>query len=604
MSIGEVSHIPRPRVRSFSSDRASGRASYLKITGKTPLHQPTTPVTPARTSIKPNLSTSAASCSGRLHALPTGRSPSAERAGNMGVKVPKKDTRPLTDKSYQATLLANIDNFFHTNECSDILDRSGSLKPITLKIFVEASNHLLKFFKIKQELTILNYVEELPRIAKQLHYPGVMTKSWLKTANAMHSWPSVLGWIGWLVEACQVQEVAFDRFRQLESLPFVGTEQQMQSSRMEFLALLECYEMWNEEKLDEETELLEKYLRDIEAQWGISEKDVALARRELEEETRKLQTVERESMEVDEEIERLQTMLSSLQAKESKQVNDIATKEKYIKQLTAETDQLDTEHKMLNNQVQQLNKQQKELLTIVKDQPMSKAEKEKIVQKCTEVQNFIHGFDEHLKDYQKELYTLDIKLASINNNLNKMVLAYNKEVFMYVDNDVGMDFNELRLPEKGLLDPRIMEVLEEKIALVRSLKESLKKQCDETTSLISSSTMELENLQERMKSLANDNQLSEEKSHVDKIKANAKREKAELMEQIEARKNEIKEIQDMIPDDQAIELEIKEAQEKLDAVVRRMTFLEEAGKRFFDELYQILGEHRKELYSLLAKNGK
>lgn len=568
----------------------------------TPLHQSTTSVTPVRVSIKPNLPTSAVSSSGR-RALSAGRSPSNERASSAGPKGPKKDTRPLTDKSYQMTLLTKIDDFFNIDQRSTMLNNNGSLKPITLKMFVEVSNYLLKFFEVKQELTLMNYVEELPRTAKKLRYPGVITKSWLKTANAMHSWPYVLGWIGWLVEACQVQELAFDRF-QAETLPFVGTEQQAQSSRMEFLTLLECYKAWNDEKLDEENELLERYLRDIETQLGISEEDITLARQELEEETRKLQMMEEELAKVDEEVERLQTISSSLQAKELKQANDIATKEKYVKKLTAETDQMNAEYRTLNEQIRQADKQHKELISIVKDQPMSKIEKEQIVKKCTEIQNYIHEFDEHLKDYQKELYTLDIKMASLNNNLNKTVLAYNKEIFMHIDNDIGVNFNELKLPEKGLLDPYIIGVMEEKIALMKTLKESLQKQCNDAMSLIRSDTMKLENLQEKIKFLPNDEKLHEEKSHIDKMKMDAKKEKAKLSEQIEAQKNEIRGIQNAMPDVQAMQLEIEEATDKLDAVVRRMKFLQHSGKRFFDELYQILGEHRNELHDLLnKKNG-
>lgn len=571
------------------------------------MHQPMTPVTllmtPARVSIKANVPNSATSCSSRAYGLPAGRSPSGERSSSVGAKGPKKDTRPLADKTYQAMLLTKIDDFFHANEHSSILNSNGSLKPITLKMFVEVTNYLLKFFEIKQDLTVSNYVEELPRTAKKLRYPGVITKSWLKTANAMHSWPSVLGWISWLVEACQVQELAFDRF-QKETLPFVGTEQQAQDSRIEFLVLLECYNAWNDEKLDEENELLEKYLRNIETERGINEEDVTIAHKKVEEETRKLQMIEEESRKVDEEVERLQTILSSLEAKESKSFNDIRSKEEYIKRITTETNQLNAEHKNLNKQIQQANKQYKELVYVVKEQPMSKVEKEKIVKKCTEIQNYIHGFDEHLKEYQKELYTLDIKLASINNNLNKMVLAYNKEIFMYMDNDIGVNFNELKLPEKGLLDPHIMEVLEEKITLMKILKESLKNQCNDTILLTRSDTKKLENLQEKIKSLPNDEKLREERTHIDKMKMDVKNEKSKLMEQLESQRNEIKEIQDALPDTQAVQLEIEEGKDKLEAVVRRMKFIEQSGKRFFDKLYQILGEHKNELHDLLLKNGK
>ncbi|XP_018402175.1 PREDICTED: kinetochore protein NDC80 homolog [Cyphomyrmex costatus] len=601
---GEASHIPRPRFRSSSSDRAGslGRKSYLKITGRTPLRQPTTPITPARVSTKLNVPSTVLTASSSRHVSTTmGRSPSGDRASTVGTKGPRKDTRPLTDKNYQTVLLNKIDNFFYINQHSTMLNSNGSLKPITLKMFVEVSGFLLKYLDVKHDLMMTNYIDELPKCAKKLHYPGVMTKSWLKTANAMHSWPYVLGWIGWLVEACQVKEIAFNKY-QLVTLPFVGTEQQAQSYKMEFEALLECYKAWNDEKLDEEAELWERYLQNVLVQQGITDDDIAQAQKELEEEEIKLQMHEEESQKLDEKIEYLKQKLASLHAKKSQHLNNIKTKEDYIKKVSAETDQLNAERKVLKEQIQIGNVQYEELIAIVKNQPMSKTEKENIVKKCTEIQNYIHQFDEHLKDYQKESYTLDIKLATFVNNLNKAILEYNKEVFMHIDNDVGVDFDELKLPEKGLLEPQIIHVMQEKVTLIKTFKEILMKQCIETESLIRSDTVKLEKLKEEIKSLPDESKLKDEISHINKMKTDAKKKKVEHTKHIEDLKNEIKEMQDMMPDIQAVDFEIEEARDKLDAVIRRRTFLEKAAKKFLEDLYKIIGEHRGELYNIITKD--
>jgi len=173
---------------------------------------------------------------------------------------------------------------------------------------------------------------------------------------------------------------------------------------------------------------------------------------------------------------------------------------------------------------------------------------------------------------------------------------------MHIDNDVGVNFDELKLPEKGLLNPQMMDIMEEKVTLIKTFKEILMKQCNETESLIRSDTMKLEKLQEEIKSLPDENTLKEELSYINKMKADAKKEKAKVTKQIQDLKNEIKEMQDIMPDMQAINLEIEEAQDKLDAVTRRKTFLEQAAKRFFEEFYKIIGEHRRELNNILTKD--
>ncbi|XP_070152526.1 kinetochore protein NDC80 homolog [Polyergus mexicanus] len=600
------SHIPRPRFRSSSSDRAGsiGRKSYLKSTGigKPSLYLLGTPVTPARVSTRLNVPSSARS-EGHHTVLSIGRSPSADHASNAGAKGPKKDTRPLSDKSYQMDLLSKIDNFFHLNQRSNMLNSNGSLKPITLNIFVEVSNFLLKFLDIKQDITTKTYIEEIPKCAKKLHYPGMISKSWLKTANVPHSWPNVLGWIGWLVEACQVRELALNRY-QLETLPFVGTEQQAQSNKLEFIALLECYKVWNDEKLDEEAELLEKYQQDIINQKGISKEDITQAQKELEKNNSKLEIIEEESREIDEIVKHLSEKLLSLRDKEEKQLNNIKATEDYIRRISAETNQLNAECDVLSKQFQMGKIQHKELISIVKDQPMSKSEKEKIVKECTEIQNYIHGFDEHLTDYQKELYTLDIKFAASNNDLNKAILAYNKEIFMHTDNDIDVNFDELKLPEKGLLNPQIIDIMKEKIALMDTFKELLAKQCNEVDSRICSETIKLEKLQEKIKSFVDEDKLKEEKSCIDKMKKDMKNKKIELTKQIEALKNEIKSMQDTMSDIQAIDLEIEEAKDKLNALTRRQTFLEQSAEKFFDKFYKIIGEHKSKLYVILTEKNK
>lgn len=534
------------------------------------------------------------------------RSPSADRVSSVGTKGHRKDTRPLTDKTYQMTLLNKIENFLHLNQAATMLNNNGSLKPITLKMFVEVSNFLLKFCDIKQDLTMTNYVEELPKYAKKLHYPGVMTKSWLKTANAMHSWPYVLGWIGWLVETCQVKEIAFDEY-QLETIPFMGTEQQAQHSKMELLTLLECYKAWNEEKHEEEAEIFERYLQNILVEQGITDEDIAQANKELDEEVSKSEALDEELQELDKEVQRLKTELLSLEAKEAKLLNDIKIKEDYIEKTSNETNNLNKECDALSEQIRLGNKRHKDLISIVNNQPMSKAEKESITKQCTEIQNFICLFEEHLKDYQKEIYTLDLELASITNNNNKAVLAYNKELFMCIDNTLvhsDLSFDKLKLPEKGLLNPLIKDVLTEKADFAQLYKELLKKQVTETDSAIHSSTMKLEKLQEDINNLPDEKKLQEDESLIDKMKAEAKKEKEKLIRDIEILKNEIKEVENAMTDLQAIDCEIEEAEEKLEAVTKRKEFLEKNATEFFEKLYQIIGDHRDKLYDLLTKDQK
>lgn len=572
-------------------DEKNKRKLLINYIGKSLHHLPATPVTP---------STSARRVTTK--GLPIGRrTPSGDRTSNVNAKGARKDTRHLTDKNYQAHMLNKIDTYIHEIKCSSMLNNSGSLKPITLKMFVEVSDLLVKLIDPKQSLTLANYIEELPKIAKKLHYPGVITKSLLKTANTAHSWPYVLGWLCWLVEVCEVKDLACNNF-QLDNLPFIGTEQQMKINQNAFFFMLSMYNAWNEEKLDEEAAIVNEYLQEIEKQQGVTDDDLAEAEDSLNREEHKLEEIEQKSKNIDLEVQNLKDILMSLQDDAAKQTNDIKAQEDFMKSLNIETEQLDVQNKHLCEQIQRQNKQYTELLSIVKEQPMSKTEKNMILNKCVELENYMLQFDEHLKDILKDIYKLDIKIASVNNNLNKIVLAYNKEIFMHFGSDTNIDVEELKMPEKDMLDPYIMDTLNGKANLMNELKDGLTKKLTTLESYIEANTNELELLQEKMRTLQEQNvslhnKLKEKKANIN----NWKSEESKLREQIQILQNEIQSYQESTPNFQGITSELEEVKEKLDAVKRRKMFIEQNGKRFFDKLYEIFGEHRNELGRILEK---
>lgn len=497
-------------------------------------------------------------------------------------------------------MLSKIDNFFAMHGCSCMLNGNGSLKPVTLKMFVETSGYLVKLLDIKQILTITNYVEEVPKIALRLHYPGLINKSWLKTANAMHSWPNVLAWICWLVEICEVRQIASEKYK-LENLPFMGNQREAEINKHAFFSMLNFYNAWNDEKLEDEAAMVEKYLQEIEQQQGVSDEALNNANAELEEAKIKLQAVDENANRVDEEVNRLQKLLLSLQEDEAKQLKDIAAKEEYIKLISLETDQMNTECDALREQIHLQKGERDKLLSIIKQQPMSRAERDKIVGKCSEIQNYIHQYNEHLEEIKKELYTMDIKLASTNNNLIKTILAYNKEIFMHLSHGIEFDIEELKMPET--LHPDSMVILEAKANLMNDLKELLKTQTVEKESSLEYKSFELETLQEKIKRLEDEiaNEAMEKEKLVNKIKNDAKDEEAKLKGQIKSLQHDIKEIEELMPKDQELVEELKEAEDKLNAVSKKKAYIEESARMFFDKFYEILGEHRSELYNILKK---
>ena len=132
-----------------------------------------------------------------------------------------KDIRPLSDKAYQTEMINMIEQYFLENNQAHILNNNGSLKPISLKIFVDVTNALLEAINVQDTLTMSTYIEIIPVLAKKLRYPGVVNKAWLKTASAMHAWPNVLGWLSWLTLVAESKKNMENKFES-EGIPFQG----------------------------------------------------------------------------------------------------------------------------------------------------------------------------------------------------------------------------------------------------------------------------------------------------------------------------------------------------------------------------------------------
>ncbi|XP_053597444.1 kinetochore protein NDC80 homolog [Microplitis demolitor] len=593
------SQIPRPRIRSASSDRGSIRRSNLKppsILGKASLgshNQLTTPITPRVSSNKPYLD---------LPSGPRGRSPSAERASGLNSNnSSKKDTRPLSDKNFQGQMLNRIDTFFSNAHQSSILNSNGSLRPVSLKIFVSASDFLLKFLHVKQELNSNNYMEELPKIAKKIHYPGTMAKSWLKTANTMHSWPHVLGWLSWLVEICEAKDVAFEKF-QLHSLPFVDAEESEIINRNKFTKLLELYTAWNDGQVDEEEKLIKKYAQGIADDLGCNEDNKQRVEEEAEEAQKKSDEFDKQYEQILRKFEESKEKVKLLEEDELKQTAYENAQIEFSKNEELKIEKLQSDVERLDKDKDKLLKKLDDLNHCIKSQVMTVEEHDEILRKCSELQKYLHTFNEHLEELQKEVWTLDMKHSSMLDKLNSAVLAYNKDIVV----NVSENADQFTLPRTSLIDFKVIDEFKPKGEAIKYLNESMKKQINEYKSMINSHNNQLESLQEKKKIMEQekDERLSkndERKVLIKNIKLRAKMDEAKLRDLNKKFEDEIKVIKESIPDIEVESNELQEAQEKYEAVERRRLFIELSAERFFYRIYEMFANDKNDFYKIIDK---
>ncbi|XP_034941288.1 kinetochore protein NDC80 homolog [Chelonus insularis] len=592
------SQIPRSRITSSSSsDRGSIRRSNLKsisgaskVSGNGAHHQLTTPRTPhvQPTKFAPDLPSGS-----------RGRSPSAERASEIKTNPgPKKDTRPLNDKNFQTEMLMRIDSFFENVNQQSLLNANGSLKPISLKIFVAVTDFLLKFLDFKLSLNSNNYMEELPKIAKKLEYPGVVAKSWLKTANTMHSWPHVLGWLSWLVEICEANDIADQQF-QLTSTPCIDSIDEGAINRNQLIQLLQMYKVWNEGKDEKVKELSNEYVQSIADGCGFRVEDLQEAEEEFEKNQKKYDEVDKADQDIQEEINVTLSKLEALKLDRSKQIMYMEEMDKFLSKTEIDIQNLNKETAILEKLEKKNLQMQQELNDAIAQQIITPQERDAILKQCTDMVNYINQFDIHIEELQKEIWTDDLKHSHIIEKLSEAIFAYNRDVVI----NVIPDAKDLQLPESSLNDKNYKNYLDEKIEAMKRLKEVLKKQLNNHKSIINTHMEELETLQDKLKIQEQKREAWFSKNHEKKmllnnIKSNMKEEEEKLIATINKYETEISLAKSQFPDLEKIKYEVTENKEKLEAVERRKTFLEQSSKRLFQRFYELVNSDKRELHKI------
>ncbi|KAK0503056.1 HEC/Ndc80p family-domain-containing protein [Armillaria luteobubalina] len=117
-----------------------------------------------------------------------------------------KDTRPLRDKAYQAKMRHDILDFFQNAGHETIT--MNTLINIQGKDFRAIFDYLILSLDASYPLNPKASIQEqfIPAL-KYLKYPYVsqIDNKWLAAPASMHSWPSLLGILHWLVQLCQMR---------------------------------------------------------------------------------------------------------------------------------------------------------------------------------------------------------------------------------------------------------------------------------------------------------------------------------------------------------------------------------------------------------------
>ena len=124
----------------------------------------------------------------------------------MGIQK-VKDSRPLTDKTYQRDQTVKLLDFLRANGYGNMALTTKNF-PLSGKEFVNIFNFLYSFLDPatvnRPVIPTVKFEETVVKIMKDLHYPGNIAKSNFVALGSSHAWPTVLGTLEYLLNLAKI----------------------------------------------------------------------------------------------------------------------------------------------------------------------------------------------------------------------------------------------------------------------------------------------------------------------------------------------------------------------------------------------------------------
>jgi len=127
---------------------------------------------------------------------------SARRISTHGPTRGWKETRPLSNKEYQRSQIKRLLDFLREHRFKNEAMTSKHF-PLSSKDFAEVFNFLYSFLNpaYPEILPLSKYEEKIIGIMKtELNYPGQINRTHVITMGSLHSWPTILGCLLYVLE--------------------------------------------------------------------------------------------------------------------------------------------------------------------------------------------------------------------------------------------------------------------------------------------------------------------------------------------------------------------------------------------------------------------
>ncbi|XP_028409800.1 kinetochore protein NDC80 homolog [Dendronephthya gigantea] len=357
-----------------------------------------------------------------------------------------KDTRPLSDKSYQQQEIREILQFLSENDYEHPMSMKTMMRP-TNKEFINVFSFL--YSRISPE-PMVKPEEELPKVMKKIGYQFTIHKTSLSNVASPHAWPILLGALHWLLELVKFSmavndEVEHCLFPMIEGEDDEGDFAAMRKVYFDFLE--RSYSAFIEDKRD---------LRDL---GEYTDALIEELRSQNDPLTSEVEQLSQENIQLEEELKRLENEPSRLEALMEKRgtlETDKSKFEVYIADLRRHRVKLD-ERRLQSEEALNTAKLEEEatsaektkLQRILANQELSAADVQRMKQEGDELKKTLTKLEETSDSMDQEIWEKEMSYARRHEQVLVQCQDYNerarklKLIPSTAENAAGVDY-ELR----------------------------------------------------------------------------------------------------------------------------------------------------------------
>jgi len=347
-----------------------------------------------------------------------------------------KDTRPLTDKSYQQSQVRKILDFLRKNNYTNNALTSKHF-PLSSKEFVSVFNFLYSFLQ-PDNLTAIPYQrfeESILPLLKSLSYPGNLSKSNFLTLGSMHSWPTVLGSLAFL---CDMAIIYAEKLSpNIIPIGFVNKDEQGFSldteseEKITFFHFIDCFQEFNdgadefpEQLKNLEDNLMENLGVNIDNMQYMQQKEIGLRNQLTQLESNPSQKLA------------LMEQYQNLEGDKEKLLSYNTSMETHLKKVSNEQDLQLRIQEDLSHKLQMLEGEIEELREICKSGSVPSLEAERSSVMVADYRRQVEQAKNTAEEVDKEIFQQEIKVSRAREALEGIAKQFNG---LSVEEGIGGD---------------------------------------------------------------------------------------------------------------------------------------------------------------------